>query len=86
MSLLDDVKMVLDEQLALGGRGLAFKAETPLFGTLPELDSVAVVGLVGAIEERFGIALEDADIAMDSFETVGALVALVERKKAATPH
>lgn len=85
MTLLDAVKSLLDQELALGGRGLAFDAGTPLFGTLPELDSVAVVGLVGALEQRFGIVLEDADISMESFETVGSLAALVERKQGATP-
>lgn len=83
MSVIDEVKALLDEQLALNGRGLAFRVETPLFGTLPELDSVAVVTLVGAIEERFGITLEDADIAMETFETVGSLAALVQRKSGA---
>jgi acyl carrier protein len=81
MSTLDDVKALLDEHLALGGRGRSFTAATALFGTLPELDSFAVVGLVGALEERFGIQIDDADVSMETFETVGALVAFVERKR-----
>jgi acyl carrier protein len=82
MSTLDDVKALLDEHLALGGRGRNFTAATALFGTLPELDSFAVVGLVGALEERFAIRIEDADVSMETFETVGALAAFVERKRA----
>lgn len=80
MSTIDAVKALLDENLALGGRGLRFTAATQLFGALPELDSFAVVGLVAALESRFGIQLADDDISLESFESVGALTALVERK------
>jgi len=85
MSTLDEVKALLDRELALGGRAQAFAAETPLFGSLPELDSFAVVGLVAALESQFGIAIEDADVTMESFATVGALAALVERRRGAKP-
>jgi acyl carrier protein len=81
MATLDDVKALLDEHLALGGRAHAFMASTPLFGSLPELDSFAVVGLVGALEARFGIQVDDADVSMETFETVGALAAFVDRKR-----
>jgi acyl carrier protein len=81
MSTLEDVKALLDEHLVLGGRGRTFTTSTALFGALPELDSFAVVGLVGALEERFGIRIEDADVSMETFETVGALAAFVERKR-----
>jgi len=80
MSTIDAVKALLDENLALGGRGFRFTAATQLFGTLPELDSFAVVGLVAALESRFGIQLADDDVSLESFESVGALTALVERK------
>ena len=80
MSVLDDVKALLDAHLVLEGRARDFTAATALFGSLPELDSFAVVGLVAALEERFGISVDDADITMESFETVGALAALVARK------
>jgi acyl carrier protein len=81
MAILDDLKTLLDEHLALGGRGRGFTAETTLFGTLPELDSFAVVGLVGALEARFHITIDDAEITFETFETVGALARLVERKR-----
>lgn len=82
MSTIEDVKALLDENLTLGGRARGFTAATALFGTLPELDSFAVVGLVAALESRFGIQLADDDISLESFESVGALTALIERKLA----
>ena len=82
MTLIDDVKTVLDTNLGLAGRARDFTAATALFGSLPEIDSFAVVGLVAALEERFGITIDDADISLQSFETVGSLAQLVERLQA----
>ena len=74
MDVLPHVIQVLDEVLALGGRGLAFTRQTPLLGAVPELDSMAVVALIAAIEDRFGIAIDDDEISGDSFATVGTLI------------
>jgi acyl carrier protein len=60
-----------------------FGAETPLFGALPELDSMAVATLLTEIEDRFGIVIDDDDVDGDTFETFGALTAFVEGKLAA---
>ena len=35
---------------------------TPLLGTLPELDSLAVLELVTSLEDRFGITVDDDDL------------------------
>ncbi|HUD95648.1 acyl carrier protein [Sphingobium sp.] len=58
----------------------AFDADTPLFGALPELDSMAVAGLLTEIEDRFDILIEDDDIDGDTFETFGSLVAFAQVK------
>lgn len=82
MTTQADVLTMLDEVLALNGRALAFSADTPLLGALPELDSMAVVSLVTAIEERFGIAVQDDDISGSTFATVGTLTQYVEEQLA----
>lgn len=74
-----EVLRVLDEVLSLGGRGLSFTSETPLLGAIPELDSMAVVSLITALEERLGIVVADDDIDGDTFATVGTLVEFVRR-------
>ncbi|GAB3407566.1 acyl carrier protein [Massilia agilis] len=79
---LNDVKNVLIDVLNLGPAGEALTADSPLLGSLPELDSMAVVTLLGALEERFGIAVDDDDISASTFETLGSLAKFVEEKAA----
>lgn len=75
-----EVLRVLDGVLSLGGRALGFQRETPLLGAIPELDSMAVVSLITALEEQLGITLDDDEIDGGTFETVGSLVDLVQSK------
>ncbi len=83
MQTIEQVKHLLTDMLSLGARGAALTAETALLGNLPELDSMAVIIVITAMEERFGIALDDDDISASVFQTVGTLSALVDRKLAA---
>jgi len=78
-----EVLRVLDEVLSLGGRSQAFTADTPLLGAIPELDSMAVVTLITALEEQFGMVADDDDIGGDTFATIGSLVSFVSGKLAA---
>lgn len=57
-----------------------FTADTPLFGALPELDSMAVATLLTEIEDRFGMLIDDDDIDGDTFESFGALLGFIETK------
>jgi acyl carrier protein len=82
LPVLDQVKQLLGETLKLGERWRRLDAATPLFGSLPELDSLAVVNVIGALEEHFGIGIDDDDINADVFETVGSVARLVESKLA----
>lgn len=61
----------------------ALERDTPLFGAMPELDSMAVATLLTEIEDRFGIVIDDDDVDGDTFETFGALTAFVKSKLAA---
>lgn len=71
---------VLDRALGLGGRSLRFSSDTALLGALPELDSMAVVALIGMLEESFGFIVADDEIDGSVFATVGSLVEFVDRK------
>jgi acyl carrier protein len=57
--------------------------DTPLFGALPELDSMAVAGLLTEMEDRLDITIDDDDVDGDLFETFGSLVAFAKAKVAA---
>lgn len=80
MNLADDVKKVLTSVLQLGDRGKSLSADSALLGAIPELDSMAVVAVVTALEERFGVQFDDDEISADSFSTVGSLVQLIQSK------
>lgn len=71
---------VLAEVLAelLGGDSERYTPDTELFGSLPELDSLALVELITVIEERFGFELDEDDITAEVFGTVESLAAHID--------
>jgi acyl carrier protein len=75
-----EVVQVLEDVLNLNGRGASFRADTPLLGAIPELDSMAVAGLIATLEERFGFTIDDDEIDGRIFATVGSLVGFVSGK------
>ncbi len=74
-----DVLLVLDRALQLQGRALQFSLDTPLLGSLPELDSMGVVALLSELETHFGVFFDDSAISAESFATVAQVCALVEQ-------
>lgn len=80
--ILNEVKNVVIDVLNLGDAGQSLNAESPLLGSLPELDSMAVVALIGALEDHFGIAIDDDDISASTFDTLGSLADFVAQKSA----
>lgn len=86
--MADDAKMVeetvracLVDLLGLSrDRVAAFDDTTPLFGALPELDSMAVATLLTELEDRLGISIDDDDVDIEMFETFGALVRFAAAK------
>jgi acyl carrier protein len=80
MKYLQEVKSLLIDVLNLGPAGDTLTADSPLLGSLPELDSMAVVTLIGALEEHFGIMVDDDDISASTFATLGSLAAFVAER------
>lgn len=76
----DAVRDLIVETLGLSGARADIDAATELFGSLPELDSLAIVQVVTEIEDRFGFEFSEEDITGEVFETVGSLAAYVERR------
>jgi acyl carrier protein len=75
------LRAVLADVLGLDrDRVAAFKEATPLFGALPEFDSLAVAGLLTELEERLGIVIEDDEVDADMMETFGALLTFARAK------
>jgi acyl carrier protein len=80
-STLDDVRLLVAETLEIRDRLDSLDASTKLLGELPELDSLAVVQLVAALESKFGFEVADADFTGDVFETLGTLAAFVDANR-----
>jgi acyl carrier protein len=83
MDTIAALRQVLTATLNLGARGQGLGGASPLLGSLPELDSMAVIGVVAALEDRFGIVIDDEDISARTFATLGSLAAMVDGKIAA---
>jgi acyl carrier protein len=75
------LRAVLVDVLGLGRDQVAgFDEGTPLFGALPEFDSMAVAGLLTELEDRLGILIEDHEVSADMLETYGALLTFARAK------
>lgn len=74
------VVAVLREVLALGD-DVELAPTTGLFGSLPELDSLALVELITALEVEFGFEMDEDDITAENFEDVDCLVHYVEANR-----
>ena len=76
------LRQVLHDVLGLSAERVAdFTPETGLFGHLPELDSMAVAGLLTEVEDRIGIVIEDDEVDGEMLESYGALLAFVQAKR-----
>lgn len=80
LSVTSQVQQVLDNVLKLSLECSFFDMDNPLLGAIPEFDSMVVVNLIMALEDRFGFAVDDDEIDASVFETVASLVAFVEAK------
>jgi acyl carrier protein len=77
----DVVRDVLRDVLSIDAKRAAkFDDSTPLFGSLPELDSMAVAGLLTELEDRLGIIIDDDDVDGDLLATFGSLTDYAKRK------
>jgi acyl carrier protein len=63
------------------GRGIT--ALDPLDNLLTKgiVDSHGVMELVGFLEERYGISVDDADLTPENFESLNSIQGFVERKR-----
>lgn len=73
------VARVLVDVLALPPE-TRFTPATPLFGALPEMDSMAVAGVLTELEDRLDIVIDDDEVGGELFETFGSLTAFAATK------
>jgi acyl carrier protein len=80
MSTIDRLRRILRDALQLGARADALREDSPLIGSIPEFDSMAVVTVITMIEEDFGITVDDDEMSAEVFETLGSLNRFVSAK------
>ena len=85
-SISDDtgsvLRAILGDVLGVGADQLAgFTDDTGLFGHLPELDSMAVAGLLTEIEDRFDIVIDDDEVDGELLENFGALRSFIAARR-----
>ncbi len=74
---LTPVREVLVTILGIENRASSITADSELMDGIPELDSMAIVELVTALEDRFDITIDEDDITGETFETLGTLTQVV---------
>lgn len=82
MAEVREVVEILRSTLQLGSRADGFTGATPLLGHLPEMDSMAVVTILTAIEDHYGITIDDDEMSAEVFATVGTLSQFLDTKLA----
>ncbi|MEK6735771.1 MAG: phosphopantetheine-binding protein [Pseudomonadota bacterium] len=80
MQHLEEVKNILCTVLSITDRKDSLSEESSLLGNIPELDSMAVVNVITALEEHFNIVIEDDEINSKIFETLGTLTRFIDNK------
>lgn len=80
MNVEQEVIAVLRSVLSLDAVKHPLSSASPLLGHVAELDSMAVVSVLTALEERFGIVVDDDDVDGRTFASVGSLAQFVHGK------
>ena len=83
MDQLTHIKNILRDALNLGARADKLTLDSPLLGSIPEFDSMAVVHVITLMEEECGITVDDDELSADVFATVGSLAGFLSAKMAA---
>ena len=75
-----DLRRLLGEALQLGDDAQQLRADTPLLGHVPQLDSMGVLAVLTALEQQLGVPIHDDDIDASLFATFGSLTAFVRAR------
>ena len=80
--LKDQIKKLLVERLKLEIDPLSIDSAQPLFGEGLGLDSIDALELVLAVEQEFGIKIEDEEVGVKALASVDALADFLQNKLA----
>lgn len=77
---LDDIRELIGSVIGNPDTVVQLDEHSVLIGAVPEIDSMAIVNLMLGMEQRFGFHVDDDEIEVEIFETVGSLRAFAQRK------
>lgn len=80
MNVEQEVIKTLRSVLGLDTQKYPLGADSPLLGSVAELDSMAVVSILTSLEEQFGFVVDDDEVDGRTFATVGSLTTFVQTK------
>jgi acyl carrier protein len=80
MVTIEQIGQIVANVLQLGSSLGVFSPDTPLLGSVPEFDSMAVVSVLTAIEDNYGIMIDDDEVSAEIFQTLGDLQIFVQQK------
>ncbi|PIE83156.1 MAG: acyl carrier protein [Candidatus Contendobacter odensis] len=79
----EEIQQLISEMLQLGDRAQSLEPDSPLLGSIPEFDSMAVTNLISILEEQFDIEIADDEVSAETFETFGKVHEFVRDKMTA---
>ena len=79
--LKKQIKCLIVTALGLDVNPAEISDDETLFGEGMDLDSMATLEIVAAIEEEFGITVEDDELTAELFDSVDALAEYVATKR-----
>lgn len=75
-----EISALLASTLGLGADAIAARADTPVLGVIPELDSMSVMTFLITLEEQYDIVIHDDEVDAAIFQTIGSLTEFLKSK------
>lgn len=82
LNIEEEVIRTLRSVLSFDARNAPLNGDSALLGAVAELDSMAVVTILTAFEERFGFIVDDDEVDGRTFASVASLTRFVADKLA----
>ncbi|MCB1679159.1 MAG: hypothetical protein KDI16_10810 [Halioglobus sp.] len=82
MVTVHEIGEIVAQVLQIQSRMDSFTGDTALLGSIPEFDSMAVVSVLTAIEENYGLIIDDDEVTAEVFATLGTLTGFVRQQAA----
>ena len=76
---LTQLQQLLNQVLQIDKRIDDMNTDTRLL-ELPEFDSMAAIAIISELEKQWGIQIEDDEISIDIFATIGDLLIFINQK------